>query len=134
MKTVLIVEDNLSNAQVFSKILSKRAGLEVKHTEDVEEVIKIAQARETDIILMDVFLPNSYYQGKPIDGIQITQLLKANPQTATLPIVLVTAYGAEGDRDNFLQQSGADDYIPEPVIDHQQFVDQIMALLPSSEA
>jgi two-component system, cell cycle response regulator DivK len=130
MKTVLIVEDNLSNAQVFSKILTKRGGLDVKHTENVDEIIKMAQARETDIILMDIFLPNSQYQGKPIDGIQITQMLKANPTTANLPIVLVTAYGMEGDRDIFLSQSGADEYIPEPVIDHQQFVEQIIALLP----
>ncbi|HEY9663542.1 MAG TPA: response regulator, partial [Allocoleopsis sp.] len=33
--------------------------------------------------------------------------------------------------ENFLQQSGADDYISKPVVDHQQFVDQIMALLPT---
>lgn len=128
-KTVLIVEDNPSNAQVFSKILSKRGGLEVKHTENVDEVIKMAQSQETDIILMDIYLPNSLYQGKPVNGIEITQMLKADPKTANLPVVLVTAYGMEGDRDHFLQQSGADEFIPEPVIDHQQFVNQIMALL-----
>ncbi|WP_147262515.1 response regulator, partial [Nostoc sp. ATCC 53789] len=56
MKTVLIVEDDLINARVFSKILSKRGGLGVKHTENVEEVIKIAQSGEADLILMDVSL------------------------------------------------------------------------------
>ncbi|NJO43782.1 MAG: response regulator [Cyanobacteria bacterium RU_5_0] len=130
MKKVLIVEDNLVNARVFSKILTKRGGLEVQHTEDVDEVMKIAQAREADLILMDIFLTNSAYQGRPIDGIKITRMLKTNPQTANLPVILVTAHGAEGDRENFLQQSGADDFIPKPVIDHQQFIDQIMALLP----
>ncbi|MFM7323460.1 MAG: response regulator, partial [Nodosilinea sp.] len=39
MKTVLIVEDEPINARVFSKILTKRGGLAVKHTEDVEEVM-----------------------------------------------------------------------------------------------
>lgn len=130
MKTVLIVEDDLINARVFSKILTKRAGLEVKHTENVDEVMQIAHNRAADIILMDVSLSHSIYQGKPVDGIKITQMLKANPDTANLPIILVTAHAMEGDRENFLQQSGADDYISKPVVDHQQFVDQIMALLP----
>jgi CheY-like chemotaxis protein len=131
MKTVLIVEDDLVNARVFSKILTKRGGLGVKHTENVDEVIKIAQAKEADIILMDVSLSRSVYEGKSVDGIKITQMLKSDPQTAALPIILVTAHAMEGDRESFLKQSGADGYISKPVVDHQEFVDQIIALLPS---
>ncbi|MFY7883955.1 MULTISPECIES: response regulator [unclassified Dolichospermum] len=130
MKTVLIVEDDLINARVFSKILSKRGGLGVKHTENVEEVMEIAQAREIDLILMDVSLSRSVYQGKSVDGIKITQMLKSNRQTANLPVILVTAHAMEGDRENFLNQSGADAYISKPVVDHQLFIDKIMALLP----
>jgi two-component system, cell cycle response regulator DivK len=130
MKTVLIVEDDLINARVFSKILTKRGGLDVKHTENVEEVMQIAQAGQADIILMDVSLSRSVYQGKSVDGIKITQMLKSDPQTAYLPIILVTAHAMEGDREAFLKQSGADAYISKPVVDHQQFVDQIVALLP----
>ncbi|EKQ69482.1 CheY-like receiver domain-containing protein [Leptolyngbyaceae cyanobacterium JSC-12] len=130
MKTVLIVEDDLINARVFSKILTKRGGLEVKHTENVEEVMQIAQSGEVDIILMDVSLSRSVYQGKSVDGIKITQMLKGDPNTATLPIVLVTAHAMEGDRENFLRQSGADGYISKPIVDHQAFIDQILKLLP----
>ena len=130
MKTVLIVEDDPINARVFAKILTKRAGLEVKHTENVEEVMQIARERLADIILMDVSLTRSAYQGKSVDGIKITQMLKANPKTALLPVILVTAHAMEGDRHNFLTLSGADGYISKPVVDHQEFVDQIMALLP----
>jgi two-component system cell cycle response regulator DivK len=130
MKTVLIVEDDLVNARVFGKILTKRGGLAVKHTENVEEVMQIARSGEADIILMDVSLARSVYQGKSVDGIKITQMLKADPQTAQLPIILVTAHAMQGDRESFLKQSGADGYISKPVVDHQQFVDQITALLP----
>jgi CheY-like chemotaxis protein len=130
MKTVLIVEDDLINARVFSKILTKRGGLAVKHTENVEEVMQIAHAQEADIILMDVSLSRSVYLGKAVDGIKITQMLKADPTTASLPIILVTAHAMEGDRESFLKQSGADAYISKPVVDHQAFVDQVMALLP----
>jgi two-component system, cell cycle response regulator DivK len=126
MTTVLIVEDDPINFRVFAKILSKRGGLEVKGTEDVEEVIRIATAKEADVILMDVSLAHSVYQGKAVDGIKITQMLKSNPQTASLPVILVTAHAMEGDRENFLKQSGADGYISKPVVDHQQFIAQIL--------
>ena len=130
MNTVLIVEDEPSNVIVFSKILSKRGGLAVKHTENVEEVMQIADSGEADIILMDVDLRNSRYKGKAIDGLKITQMLKANPQTAKVPVILVTASAMEGDRENFLKLSGADGFIPKPVIDQQEFIDQILAMLP----
>ena len=130
MRTVLIVEDEPSNVIVFSKILTKRGGLAVKHTENVEEVMQIVDSGEADIILMDVDLRNSRYQGKAMDGIKITQMLKANPQTAKVPVILVTASVMEGDRENYLKLSGADGYIPKPVIDQQDFVAQILAMLP----
>ncbi|PSB33155.1 response regulator [Chlorogloea sp. CCALA 695] len=132
MKTVLIVEDDPINARVFAKILTKRAGLGVKHTENVEEVMQIALNKLADIILMDVSLSRSVYQGKAVDGIKITQMLKANPETASLPVILVTAHAMEGDRQSFLSLSGADGYISKPVVDHQEFVDQILALMPLS--
>ncbi|MGK7927465.1 MAG: response regulator [Spirulina sp.] len=133
MKTVLIVEDDPINLRVFSKILKKRGGLEVKGTENVEEVMNAAQAREVDIILMDVSLSHSVYQGQAVDGIKITQMLKANPKTSDLPIILVTAHAMEGDRENFLKQSGADGYISKPVVDHQEFVAQIQRFLLDGE-
>ncbi|MEC4803185.1 MAG: response regulator [Jaaginema sp. PMC 1079.18] len=125
MKTVLIVEDDPINLRVFSKILTKRGGLNVKGTEDVEEVMQMAQSGDIDIILMDVSLAHSVYQGKSVDGIRITQMLKSNPDTEKLPIILVTAHAMEGDRENFLKQSGADGYISKPVVDHQEFVQKI---------
>ena len=130
MKTVLIVEDDMVNARVFSKILTKRGGLNVKHTENVEEVISTAQKREADVILMDVSLSHSVYKGKPVDGIEITQMLKGDPETAEVPVILVTAHAMDGDRESFLKQSGANGYISKPVVDHQKFVDDITAMIP----
>lgn len=130
MKTILLVEDDPRNIRIFSVYLKNLGGFEVKHTENVEEVIQIAQAGEADLVLMDVSLTHSVYQGKSVDGIKITQILKANPDTAKLPIILVTAHAMEGDRENFLTQSGADGYISKPILDYQKVIDQIKALLP----
>ncbi|HEY9702725.1 MAG TPA: response regulator [Allocoleopsis sp.] len=130
MQTVLIVEDDPINYRVFHKILTKRAGLNVLGTEDVEEIIKMARNGSIDLILMDVSLANSEYKGQSVDGIKITQMLKNDPLTANLPIILVTAHAMQGDKETFLKQSGANGYISKPVVDHQEFVDQILALLP----
>ncbi len=128
IQTILLVEDDPINVRVFSKILKKRGGLNVRHTENVEEVLAIAQ--DVDLVLMDVSLSRSVYQGKSVDGIRLTQILKADPRTANLPVVLVTAHAMDGDRENFLNKSGADDYISKPVTDHEAFVNQIRSLLP----
>jgi two-component system cell cycle response regulator DivK len=130
MKTVLLVEDEPINVTIFSKILTKRGGLAVLHTENVAEVMKIAQSGEADIILMDICLLNSYYQGKGIDGIEITKMLKADPQTAKVPVILVTANAREGEGGHLIERSGADGFIPKPIVDHQKFVDQVLANLP----
>lgn len=129
MATVLLVEDEPINVKVFSKILTKAGGLMVRHTENVEEVIQIAQSGEVDLIIMDVSLKNSWYEGKIIDGLAITQMLKADSRTANLPVILVTANGAERDREYFLEISGADGYIPKPVVDYQDFLDRIRSMI-----
>jgi CheY-like chemotaxis protein len=128
MTTVLIVEDDPMNLQVFSKILRKRGGFEVQGTENVEEIINLSYSGKIDVILMDVSLANSYYQGQAVDGIRITQILKADPKTSHIPVILVTAHAMQGDRDNFLTQSGANAYISKPVVDHQDFIDQVNAI------
>ncbi|WP_036479724.1 response regulator [Myxosarcina sp. GI1] len=132
MTTVLIVEDDPINLRVFSKILTKKGGLQVEGTENVEKVLQLAESGDIDAILMDVSLANSIYQGKPVDGIEITQMLKSNPQTASLPVILVTAHAMQGNRESFLKQSGADGYISKPIVDHQHFIDSIMSLVNRS--
>jgi CheY-like chemotaxis protein len=52
-------------------------------------------------------------------------LLKSNPQTAQIPVILVTAHAMEGDRELFLANSGADGYIAKPVVDHENFVSEV---------
>lgn len=128
MTTVLIVEDDPMNLRVFSKILTKRGGFLVKGSEDVAEVLALVRSRAVDVILMDVSLSHSQYQGVPHNGIQITQLLKQDPATAYIPVILVTAHAMAGDRERLLAESGAESYIAKPVVDHEAFVQHIQTL------
>ncbi|MGK7943098.1 MAG: response regulator [Microcystaceae cyanobacterium] len=129
MTTILIVEDDPMNYRIFSKILTKRGGMEVKGTEDVQEVLNLAENKQVDLILMDISLKNSRFAGESVNGINITQMLKSNPVTATLPVILVTAHAMEGDQEHFLTESGADGYISKPVVDHEAFVAQIKSMI-----
>lgn len=129
MKTVLVVEDDFNSWRVSQIILTRLGGLVAKHTEKVEEVLQMVQSGEVDLILMDVDLRNSRYQGRKVNGIQITQLLKANSETAKVPVILLTANANPGDKEILLRQSGADDYIPKPVVNHQEFINRISAML-----
>ncbi len=127
MNTVLVVEDNETNWQIFQKILTKRGGFNTKHSENVEEVMDMATSRQADVILMDVCLDNSFYKGKPINGIEITKMLKANPNTAHVPVILVTALGTQNDAEHFIKISGADGYIAKPVMNYHDFIARIKA-------
>ena len=129
MKTVLVVEDEWLNWQVFQKILTGLGGFVAKHTEDVEEVLQFARSGEADVILMDVNLPNSRYRDRSINGLQIARLLKANPATAGVPVIITTADAIAGNIEDFLRQNNANGYIPKPVLDPQAFLAQIRATL-----
>jgi DNA-binding NarL/FixJ family response regulator len=76
-----------------------------------------------------VSLTGSSHQGELVDGIQITQLLKANPETNAVPVILVTAHAMQGDRETFLAKSGAEGYISKPVVDYDDFLGQIRGLV-----
>ncbi|NET29048.1 MAG: response regulator [Okeania sp. SIO1I7] len=130
-EVILSVEDDYVNARMFSKALIKRGGYCTLHTENVDELLLLAESGMIDIILMDVSLARSVYQGKAVDGIQITQMLKSNPKTALIPVVLVTAHTMVGDQESFLLQSGADCYISKPVVDYQQFLNVVRRVINS---
>jgi two-component system cell cycle response regulator DivK len=133
MAKVLLVEDDPANARVFEKVLQQRGGFEVLHSQDVEQILQLAQAREVDVILLDVSLAQSTFRGEAVDGIRIAQLLKGDPRTSSIPILLVTAHAMRGDRETFLAQSGADGYIAKPVVDHEEMVNQVRQVLAQAQ-
>jgi two-component system cell cycle response regulator DivK len=133
MAKVLLVEDDPANARVFEKVLQRRGGFEVLHSQDVGQILQLAQAREVDVILLDVSLSQSTFRGEAVDGIRIAQLLKGDPRTSSIPILLVTAHAMRGDRETFLAQSGADGYIAKPVVDHEEMVNQVRQVLAQAQ-
>ncbi len=126
---VLVVEDDRMNSYFFELTLQKKGRLATTATDDVEDILRLARAKEVDLILLDVTLTNSRYQGRDVDGVEIAKLLKSDPATRSIPILLATAHALKGDRENLLKLSGAEDYVSKPITDAQQFVDKVKSML-----
>jgi CheY-like chemotaxis protein len=124
MKHVIVVEDDPLNAFLFRKLLERRGGFRVTVTESPEQVLELARSGDVHLIVMDVSLNNSRWQGQPVNGVEICRLLKNDPHTIQVPVLLATAHAMRGDAEALLAESGADDYVSKPILDHEQFVAQ----------
>lgn len=126
---ILVVEDDPMNAKLFQLILARKAGFTVEVTEDPAHVVEVVRAGGADLIIMDVSLSNSEWNGVPVDGLEITRRLKHDPTTKRVPILLATAHAMKGSKEKFLQESGADDYISKPIVSAEELIQRIQTLL-----
>ena len=106
MATVLIVEDNEMNRDMLSRRLERR-GFTIRIAVDGAEGVAMATADIPDLVLMDMSLPI-------MDGWEATRTLKANPDTAGIPVIGLTAHAMAGDREKCLA-AGCDDYDTQPI-------------------
>lgn len=119
MTRILLVEDNEMNRDMLSRRLELEK-FEVLLAVDGEEGVAMALAEKPDLILMDLSLPD-------VDGWEATRRIKAEPSTAAIPVIALTAHALQGDRQKALE-AGCDDYDTKPV-DLARLLGKIRALL-----
>ena len=102
---VLLVEDDAALAELVSWHLEKD-DFEVERTADGEEAILLARETPPDLVLLDWMIEG-------VSGIEVCRRLRRLPDTANVPIIMLTARGEEEDRIRGLD-TGADDYITKP--------------------
>jgi two-component system phosphate regulon response regulator PhoB len=102
---VLLVEDDAALAELLVWHLT-REGYTVERTADGEEALLLAAEAAPDIVLLDWMIEG-------ISGIEVCRRLRRAPETANVPIIMLTARGEEEDRIRGLQ-TGADDYVTKP--------------------
>ncbi len=129
MRHVIVVEDDRHNAVLFRKLIEKRLGCEVTLTESPAGLFERLAAGGVALVIMDVSLKGSEWQGRPVNGVGLCRLIKSDPATAHVPVLLATAHAMRGDAERLLRESGADSYVAKPVVDHDQFVAQARALM-----
>lgn len=132
MATILIVEDNPSVAKFYTLALERRGGFTCRQAHSAEEVLEAARSGQVNAVLLDISLADFTYQQRPIDGLELSRLLKSEPATSKVPILLATAHAMVGDRERFLEASHADDYLQKPIYDPQVLVEKVNALLVRS--
>ncbi|NQU44186.1 response regulator [bacterium] len=104
-ENILVVEDEEDILELVSYKLSKE-GYGVTGVASGEEALKTARERLPDLVVLDLMLPG-------LDGLEVCRILKNDPSTHHIPIVMLTAKGEEADIVTGLE-IGADDYIPKP--------------------
>ena len=129
MNHVIVVEDEPLNALLFRKILEKRCGYRVSVTERAAELFEWCGAGGVSLVIMDVSLGNTSWQGHPVNGVDLCKILKSDPRTAPIPVLLATAHAMRGDAESLLATSGADGYIAKPIVDHEKFVHRVRELV-----
>ena len=119
MASILIVDDSPTEIHILSTILQK-LGHQVTTAGDGEEGIQKAREEKPQLILMDVVMPG-------MNGFQATRQLSKDPDTAQIPIIIVTTKDQETDRVWGLRQ-GAKDYVTKPVSE-AELLEKVNALL-----
>lgn len=128
MRHVLVVEDDAHNAILFQKILEKRAGCRVTITEDPVEVLEQVRLGLVSLVVLDVSLRHSQWQGRPVGGVEICRMIRAE-SAMRVPVLLATAHAMRGDAQRLLEESGADDYVSKPIVDHAQFAARVVSMM-----
>ncbi len=124
MPHILIIDDSPTEVHVFKTILQKHQ-MQVSVAENGEDGIAKARSLKPDCILMDVVMP-----GK--NGFQATRDLARNPETAQIPIIIVTTKDQETDKIWGMRQ-GAKDYLVKPVRE-PELLDSIQKALQGAGA
>jgi CheY-like chemotaxis protein len=107
MKKILIVDDQVEVRELVQDTL-EIGDYQILSAENGQQAIEIARAEHPDIILLDIMMP-----GSDIDGIEACRRLKADPATAGITIVMLSAKGQEIDIETG-RTAGADDYFTKP--------------------
>ena len=105
-KTILIVEDNDLNRKLFRDLLDAH-GYETLETCDVMEALELTREHHPDLILMDIQLPE-------VSGLEVTKWIKEDETLKSIPIVAVTAFAMEGDKEK-IHDGGCEAYIAKPI-------------------
>jgi two-component system, OmpR family, alkaline phosphatase synthesis response regulator PhoP len=103
---VLVVEDEQDIAGLIKHTLEKIGSIEVEIVDSGDSALRVVTEREPDLILLDLNLP-------VLSGLEVCRILRARPNTAHVPIIMLTARTSESDRVTGLDV-GADDYITKP--------------------
>lgn len=126
---ILLVDDDYLLAKGTAKLIERLSGHKVQITDDPSQIFYKCENREVDLVMMDVNIPGAIWEGKEVSGADLCCLLKNNPKTANIPIILVTAYAMLTERNSLLNQSQANDLCTKPITNYEELIVLINGLV-----
>lgn len=125
---ILLVDDDRTLAHSTAKLIHRLGGHNVDITDEPAEIFWLCQAKDVDLVIMDVNLPGAQWQGQAVSGADIARMLKNHPHTANIPIILVTAYAMLNEQQALLETSEADKFVAKPITDYAGLLELIHQL------
>ncbi len=122
---ILLVDDDYLLAKGTAKLIERLGGHQVVISDEPAEIFRICLEKEVDIVLMDVNLPAAQWEDREVSGVDISRLLKTDPQTAQIPIILITAYAMLSEREKLLSDSQADGFWAKPITDYRALLESM---------
>jgi CheY-like chemotaxis protein len=122
---VLLVDDDKLLAKGTAKLIERLGSHQVVVADEPAEIIDRCRSQLVDIVLMDVNLPGAEWEGQAVSGADLAHILKTHPETAHLPIIMVTAYAMLDERQALLAQSQADALCVKPITNYQALLELI---------
>ena len=122
---MLVVEDERDIAQLIKHTLEKSGGIQADIVHSGDAALKAVAERQPDLVVLDLNLP-------VLSGLEVCRILRARPDTSTVPIIMLTARTTESDRVVGLE-TGADDYIVKP-FSLREFTARVRAVLRRGHA
>ncbi len=107
MHTILYVEDNPINLRLVARVFEMRSHVELIAAHEPELGLELARVHKPELILLDINLPG-------LDGYQVLERLRADPELAHIPVVALTASAMPGDIERG-KRSGFNDYLTKPI-------------------
>ncbi len=117
IKNILVVDDSPTDTHLLSEML-KKYGYAVSAAGNAQEGIAKSKQEKPDLILMDIVMPG-------MNGFEATRAITRDPETAGIPIIIVSSKGLETDKAWGMRQ-GAKDYIVKP-IDEKALMEKLKA-------
>jgi CheY-like chemotaxis protein len=124
MKEKIIVVEDDSFSQEFYRFLLSKNGYDVTVTDDVDLILEKLEEQPV-LIIMDINLTGSFLNGQKVDGIQLSQYIKAHNKFSHIPILVITAHSFESERKRILDESNADGLFPKPIYDFNKLISVI---------
>lgn len=128
---ILLVEDDISLAKSTAKLIERLSAHRVQITVDPKTIFELCNTDQIDIVIMDINLPGASWEGVEVSGTDLSHRLKTNSETAHIPVLILTAYAMNNEREVFMGDSQADDFLTKPIRDYRMLIKTIEQLVES---